>query len=471
LSDTHAIAAWQDDPGEPGESRTPVERAAVDLASEPLPLAIDGAAPPPAAYQPGTPEFRYYAAAEAARRAADFWAQILPSTITWNPAVGAVLTLFLDAGDDLNAYYDREGLKFFQHRIGAQTFYSGESPDVVCHELGHAVVDSVRPQLWGAAALEPPAFHEAAADISAILSALQLSDVRDAVLEETGGLLTHSSRLSRVAEQLGYALRLVRPDAVDADCLRNAVNSLFYEDPMQLPPTAPATSLSSEPHSLSRVFTGAFFQGLAGMYAAADQSLAPNERLHQVSSQAGRLLIAAVIATPVVPSYFSQVAAHILAAEEAQTGGQYRQAFAAGFVQHGILAPAAVNQTRGQRFGLAAAVIAGEDQIDAAEELPALSLGDEFGLGREIVAQAASQPKRFAVAAASSVGGEAATQSHDRVATAFVEDLIRRGRIDFGETLSSHPLAAPERTKSHTFIEQDGALLLQRNHFDCFPER
>ena len=37
-----------------------------------------------------------------------------------------------------------------------------------------------------------------------------------------------------------------------------------------IPTTAPAASLSSEPHSFSRVFTGAFFEGLAGMLATTD---------------------------------------------------------------------------------------------------------------------------------------------------------------------------------------------------------
>ena len=66
-----------------------------------------------------------------------------------------------------------------------------------------------------------------------------------------------------------HALRLFsisteQPDAVDPDCLRNAVNSFTYQDPVNLPPMAPARQLSSEPHSFSRVFTGARCQAGAG---------------------------------------------------------------------------------------------------------------------------------------------------------------------------------------------------------------
>src|SRR5262249_30524837 len=81
----------------------------------------------------------------------------------------------LDFGVDLNAFYDREGLKFFHGSGAGRTVFSGESPDIVCHELGHALLDSFKPQLFDAASIEVAAFHESFGDMSAILSALQLS--------------------------------------------------------------------------------------------------------------------------------------------------------------------------------------------------------------------------------------------------------------------------------------------------------
>jgi hypothetical protein len=44
---------------------------------------------------------------------------------------------------------------------------------VVCHELGHAILDALKPQLFNVASTEAGAFHEAFGDISAILCALQ----------------------------------------------------------------------------------------------------------------------------------------------------------------------------------------------------------------------------------------------------------------------------------------------------------
>jgi hypothetical protein len=244
-----------------------------------------------------TGDTRERSIAEALRRGADFWRALLPGP-SWE--VGSILPVDLDFGVDLNAFYDREGLKFFHGTAAGRTVFSGESPDVVCHELGHALLDSFKPQLFDAASIEVASFHESFGDMSAILSALQLPSVREGVLAETGGVLRRASRLSRLAEQLGWAIRQSVPSAVEPDCLRNAVNTFFYRDPDTLPTTAPATSLSSEPHSFSRVFTGAFFEGLAGMLATTDTK---NEAaLLQVSQDIGTILVQGIRAASVVPA-------------------------------------------------------------------------------------------------------------------------------------------------------------------------
>ena len=126
-----AILAWEDDPQSGGK---PIKRPVPRLARVPLALTITAAAVPAKVYRPGTREFRYWAAAEALRRGADFWGGLLPRGTSWQP--GRTLRVTLDAGVDLNAYYDRRGLSFFHDTVGKTTVYSGESPDVVCHELG-----------------------------------------------------------------------------------------------------------------------------------------------------------------------------------------------------------------------------------------------------------------------------------------------------------------------------------------------
>ena len=153
------INAWEQDPGagaQPTGGQI-VQRPVPDLRSQPFPIRIINAAPEAKAHPPGTAEFRYWTAAEALRRGADFWGALLPG-ISWE--VGSILPVELDFGTDLNAFYDRKGLKFFHGSAGERTVFSGESPDVVCHELGHAALDSFKPQLFDAASIEVAAFHE-----------------------------------------------------------------------------------------------------------------------------------------------------------------------------------------------------------------------------------------------------------------------------------------------------------------------
>jgi hypothetical protein len=255
-------------------------------------LSIDVSAPLAKIYDKGTPEFRYWAAAAALSRAANFWAEVVPAGITWEP--GAVLSVILDEGEDLNAFYDRKALNFFHGPSGdGRTVFSGESPDILCHELGHGILDSLRPELFNTASLEVPAFHESFADISALLTALQVPQLRDSILKETGGHLDRNSDWSRLAEQLGSAIRAQAPDAVDPDCLRNAANSFTYQDPETLDASAPASALSQEPHSFSRAFTGAFLEAFAGMVLTKSPTPTSNDLL-AVSKAVGSLLVAAV---------------------------------------------------------------------------------------------------------------------------------------------------------------------------------
>jgi hypothetical protein len=241
------IYGWQDDPGERIPPLVPPEpRSVPDLTISPFSMAIPGIdAPPPRTYAPGSAEFRYWSAAEAAARGAAFWRPLLPPGTNWQP--GEPLNLLLDGGEDFNAYYDRKALNFFHGTAGGRMIYSGESPDIVCHEQGHAILDALRPELFDAGTIEAAAFHESFGDMSALLAALQLPSLRTAMLADTGGDLSRNSRLSRLAEQLGWAIRRQMPSAVDPDCLRNAANAFFYNNPESLPSNAPAVSLSSEP--------------------------------------------------------------------------------------------------------------------------------------------------------------------------------------------------------------------------------
>src|SRR5262249_16196654 len=147
----------------------------------------------------------------------------------------------VDLPDQLNANYSRPfGLRFYHKKVAGVDIYASESADVVCHELGHAVLDALRPELFNAANTETAAFHESFGDMSAVLCPLQIQSLRRKVIADTGGRLNTSSSLSRLGEQLGWGLRQLTPRAVDDDCLRNASNRFFYRSPDLLPPQADA---------------------------------------------------------------------------------------------------------------------------------------------------------------------------------------------------------------------------------------
>jgi hypothetical protein len=479
---------------------TPIAASVPVINAPLLRVTILGPQPLPVQHAPGTAGFRYWTAAEALARGVGFWAPLLPAGTSWS-TLNPVLQATLVAGEALNAFYSRPvGLNFFQRTVRGVTVFSGESPDVVCHELGHAILDALRPQLFAADSIEVAAFHEFYGDASSILCALQLPTLREKVLSETQGQLNATSRLSRVAEQLGWAIRQLRPTAVDGDSLRNAVNEFFYQRPALLPPRAPASQLSSEPHSFSRLFTGAFLDALGGMLVVTGVANDPN--LLTVSRDLGQLLVDGVRTAPITPDYFSQVAAAMIQADRTRNNGRYRGALGNAFVRHGILSPtavAALGDAPVPRLGpapelpeeVAAMVNLGgfgdasgaqtlltygdqaEDdgyrrRFEDAPELPVREVRGEYGLDAPLLAHVPDEEKRFDVAAAALESGSVETTEPQEAALAFVEDLVRLGRIDLGPAADgAAALSAPAEEKTHELVYTSEGWLVQRRFFDC----
>jgi len=453
------IRAWQDDPG----TGFLMDRPVPNLAQRPLAFSFDGPTPKPASYQPGTAEFRYWTAAEALRRGADFWAQII-SLQRWQP--GPVLRVLLDEGLDLNAFYDRNALNFFHGPSPNGTVFSDESPDIVCHEMGHAILDSLKPQLWGVGSHEAAAFHESFGDISAILSALQLKELRTAILSDTGGHLYQSSRLSRLAEQLATAIRAQQPDAVEPDSLRNAVNRFSYEDPISLPPIAPASQLSSEPHSFSRVFTGAFYEALGGMLTAmaSNPSAPSHEELLSVANDLASILVNAIIRAPVVSNWFAQVAAMMV-----QLAGDIDPTYPAilkgVFVRRSILSLDSATTVQLVHKSMAAMRPSDGEQREPLARA-ALS-GTQYGLERPVLVETPSQARRFAVTAAAGNADPIEPASAITAAKAFLDDLFRGGHVDYGKFAKETRIEHGRRLRSHRLVPENGSIRLERVLFDC----
>ena len=452
------VRVWEDDPL---AGAVPVERAQPRLPKEPMAVAIeDVAAPPARLYKPGTEKFRYWVAADALARAVAFWATAVPEGTAWHP--GTTLPVRLDAGDKLNAVYTRGDLRFFSTKVAGKMVHTGESPDVISHEVGHAVLDAIRPQLWDAMSTEVAAFHEAFGDMSAILCALQQPAVREEVLAETGGALYRSSRLSRVAEQLGWGLRQRQPCSAEGDCLRNAVNCFSYQQPKTLPLTAPAVLLSSGPHSFSRVFTGAFFQMYAGMVLILGQPPTSDDLL-EASRHAGRLLVAAVQAAPVVAGYFAQVAAHLVEADLELFDGRYQSAIQFGFAGKAILS---LQSARAAATSPGPTLTAAGPAGDG--DLPTSAFtGAEFGLDRPVVLRIPGQPRRLAATAADTDGSPLAADPAEDVAAGFLRELLLRQRVAGPADADDPELVAPGPLKTHRLVDDGDHLSVVRVLVDC----
>jgi hypothetical protein len=121
--------------------------------------------------QPGTPAFLFWQCREAGLAALGAWESFAGQFTRWQ-GNRKKLPLLQDDGVDVNAFYDRSSFSFFHRMIGNGTVFSGASTDVVAHEVGHGLLDAIRPELWDAPFLEAGAFHEAFGDCVAILTAL-----------------------------------------------------------------------------------------------------------------------------------------------------------------------------------------------------------------------------------------------------------------------------------------------------------
>jgi Thermolysin metallopeptidase, catalytic domain len=306
------------------------------------PFVIEGRRYAPAPYAPGTLAFEYWQGEVSLARTIRVWEDLLERDFTaWQS--GKPLRVRLRAGRDLNAFYDRKSLQFFYDtdRKTGRTVYAAESLDVVAHEAGHAVLDVYQPGYWSTPDPETASFHEALADCSSLLVTLTDPAVRRAFLSETEGAPTRSNLVSRLAEALGRALHdNYGPGAVyDPTRLRDANNQFRYRPPERLPAGAPDAQLSAEPHSFSRVFTGAFYDLLVALLSRAVRTRPPDEALEASRRLAGRLLARTVETLPPGEARFRALAERMRAVGEEEEGGVASMGIEEAFAAHGVRLP------------------------------------------------------------------------------------------------------------------------------------
>lgn len=210
------------------------------------------------------------------------------------------------AGLDANAYYSRneKALRFFYfHPSGNESrplIYSCRSFDIVAHEVGHAALDSLKPD-WLSSSWHPQTggLHESFGDLTAIFTMLAQMDVCEAIIVESKADLHAKTFFPALAEQFGEAFG--RPMG-----LRNADNDLKMSD------------VSTEVHDISRVLTGAVYDILADFFetyqnpALYDQA----ESLFRIGKYLTSLVIASIWQAPGSNATYADIANKMLELEE-----------------------------------------------------------------------------------------------------------------------------------------------------------
>jgi len=220
------------------------------------------------------------------------------------------------AGQMFNAYYDRYGLNFFYDMdpFTKQWVYTADSADVVSHELGHAILDALRPDIWAVQAAEIHAFHEAFGDMNAILTSLTHPEIIKFMLQETSGDLKHDNVVSRLAEQVGAAVYHVMGGVGNRKdiALRDAINNFHYVVPETLPVNTPPDQLSGEAHNFSRVFTGGFYDMFVAIYNDHLKTMPPEDAIGQARDLCGKILYNSVLYAQISPRFYESVVRSML---------------------------------------------------------------------------------------------------------------------------------------------------------------
>jgi len=286
-------------------------------------------------YAPGTPEFLFWQCREAALAALDTWESFAGNLAAWSAdaADQSNLPLLQNAGNVLNAFYDRQSFSFFRYVTPAKSTYSGASTDVVSHEVGHGLLDSVRTDLFDSAFLEAAAFHEAFADCMALLTAFSDQQSRQALLAVAPNLGT-ANFVETTAEDLSDGvLRVYGPNA-NPSAPRHALNNFQFQIPSTLPANGPPGQLIDEVHSFGQVFSGSFYDCVRNVFNAMPSH--GEQDLLAAAQAVAKILLAAVRSAPLVPRFFESVGHSMIPADQQINGGTNQAAIQNAFAQHGI---------------------------------------------------------------------------------------------------------------------------------------
>ena len=176
--------------------------------------------------------------------------------------------------------------------------------------------------------------------MSAVLVALHDDSLVKRLLDWTGGDLRLDSFITAVGEHLTNNLQTYSDQIHGRTVyLRNALNDLVMKpfDDLPYQPANPETELGREMHNYSRLFTGAFYDILVGIYEKLRTIPADRIAIHRTRDIVGAMLICAIELGPVGELDFTDMARAFLAAENLLYEGEYADVLKGIFDKRGLL--------------------------------------------------------------------------------------------------------------------------------------
>jgi hypothetical protein len=178
-----------------------------------------------------------------------------------------------------NAYYTTEKkailFGYFQaaQQIQGTNFPNGAvfaclSPDIISHEVTHALLDSIHPRFIENTNPDVPAFHEAFADIIALLQRFTINELVINQFSKSDGSLDKFTFLGELATQLGNAMTHGR------GALRSAIGGIDKDGNWKRSNPDPTLyQTKTEAHDLGSVLVSTFFDALIKVYNYKTQDL------------------------------------------------------------------------------------------------------------------------------------------------------------------------------------------------------
>jgi hypothetical protein len=179
---------------------------------------------------------------------------------------GGRLTIRPHARREKNAFYERASgslqLCWFDGP-GGKPVYTCLSHDIVAHELGHAVLDGLKPLYNEVSSAQTAGFHEYFGDAVAMMASLATRETALVVARGAPERLAPKNVVSAIASEFGAAVRRLPKQ----EYLRGAWNRRTMEDLRD----------SHEEHDWSEVLTGIYYDLLSHLYPAIRRQLAQQD--------------------------------------------------------------------------------------------------------------------------------------------------------------------------------------------------